>query len=117
MKVTKKIFAVLCIALIAMSTLVLAGCDKKKEDKNTIIGEWAYTSASGSAYVYKFNEDKTGSYSVYGTEMKFTYEDDGKKVSILYNGNTVASDFEYRIEGDKLIIKDSFGKDVEYKRK
>ena len=49
--------------------------------------------------------------------MKFTYEDDGKKVSILYNGNTVASDFEYRIEGDKLIIKDSFGKDVEYKRK
>ena len=49
--------------------------------------------------------------------MKFTYEDDGKKVKILYNGNTIPGTYEYRIDGNKLIIKDSFGNDLEYTRK
>ena len=49
--------------------------------------------------------------------MEFTYKDDGKKVSILYKGNTSPLELEYKIEGKKLIIKDSFGSDVEYERK
>ena len=35
----------------------------------------------------------------------------------MYDGATMASEFEYRIEENKLIIKDSFGTDVEYVKK
>lgn len=100
------LIVVLCIA-------VLVGCDKKEEAKG-IIGEWEYVTGG---YTYKFNEDKTGSYTAGSTVMEFTYEDDGSKVSILYTGNTMASDYEYKIEGNKLIIKDSIGNDVEYVKK
>ena len=49
--------------------------------------------------------------------MEFTYEDNGEQVEILYTGNTVAGKYKYRIEGKKLIIKDSFDNDVEYTKK
>lgn len=100
------------VALIAVVTLV--GCGSKSEDKG-LIGSWEYKDYSG--YVYTFNEDKTGSYSAFGTEMKFTYEDNGKEVTILYDGNTDASTFEYKIDGKELTIKDSFGSDVVYVKK
>jgi len=104
------------LALILMfSVLLLSGCGKNEDSKkqsNTIIGSWEH-----SGYVYKFNEDKTGSYTAYGSEMKFTYEDDGKQVKVLYNGNTIPGTYEYRIDGNKLIIKDSFGNDLEYVKK
>lgn len=90
---------------------------RRRSYKKGLVGTWEYTRGSGSSYAYTFKDDKTGAYSVYGTEMPFTYEDNGTTVTILYNGNTAASTFEYKIEGDKLIIKDSFGSDVEYKRK
>ena len=98
-----------------LNTLMLSGCGKSEDSKNqsnTIIGSWEH-----SGYVYTLNEDKTGSYTAYGSEMKFTYEDDGKQVKILYNGNTIPGTYEYRIDGNKLIIKDSFGSDIEYIRK
>ena len=119
MKVTKKIFSFVCVVMIALSVLTLTGCgnNEKKSEETTIVGSWEYTGVSSSSYVYTFNEDKTGAYTVYGSEMPFTYEDNGKEITILYNGNTISNTFEYRIEGDKLIIKDSFGDDVEYKRK
>ena len=41
----------------------------------------------------------------------------GEKVKITYVGNTTGSTYEYKIDGKKLIIKDSFGKDVEYTKK
>lgn len=110
MKTTKRIVTVVLIALMAFVTLTLTGCGKEK--KAGLVGSWDY-----SGFVYKFNEDKTGSYSVYSTEMPFTYEDKGDKVSIKYENATVASEFEYRIEDNKLIIKDSFGKDVVYTKK
>jgi len=100
------------IALITVITL--AGCGSKNKDKG-LVGSWEYKDASG--YVYTFNEDKTGSYTAFGTEMKFTYEDKGTEVSILYDGNTMESTFEYKIEGNQLTIKDSFGNDVIYVRK
>ncbi len=103
------------ILTLMFSILLLSGCGKNEDSRkqsNKIIGSWKH-----SGYVYTFNEDKTGSYTAYGSEMKFTYEDDGKKVKILYNGNTIPGTYEYRIEGDKLIIKDSFGNDLEYIKK
>ena len=112
----KKTLLSVWLALILMfSVLLLSGCWKNEDSKkqsNTIIGSWEH-----SGYIYKFNEDKTGSYTAYGSEMKFTYEDDGKKVKILYNGNTIPGTYEYRIDGNKLIINDSLGNDLEYTRK
>jgi major membrane immunogen (membrane-anchored lipoprotein) len=104
--VKKKLFFVAII----LFALVLVGCGKSK--KSPIIGSWDY-----SGFVYVFNEDMTGSYTAGGTEMKFTYEDDGEKVTITYEGNTKGSTYEYKVEDDKLIIKDSFDNEVEYYKK
>ena len=97
------------MSVVIVSLFTLTGCGKKEK---TLVGSWVH-----SSYVYTFNSDKTGTYDALGTKMEFTYEDDGSKVSILYKGNTNASTYEYKIEDNKLIIKDSFGNDVEYTRK
>lgn len=109
----KSILAICVIALLIAALFVLTGCGEKKEEANTIVGSWQHT----TGYTYTFNNDKTGTYSLGERFMEFTYEDKGDKVSILYYGNTNASEYEYKIEGNKLIIKDSLGKDVEYTRK
>ena len=107
----KKVFKGVVLGIVFVcAALFLTACNRK--DSNSIVGSWEY-----SGYVYTFNADKTGDYSVGGTKMEFTYEDDGKKVSILYTGNTMAGEYEYRIEDNKLIIKDSFGNDVTYTKK
>ena len=105
----KKSVVLFSLMAIVVSLFVLTGCGKKEK---TLVGSWDH-----SGFVYTFNSDKTGTYDALGTKMKFTYEDDGSKVSILYTGNTNASSYEYKIEDNKLIIKDSFGNDVEYTRK
>ena len=81
-----------------------------------IVGKWRQDGNSVD-YYYIFNEDKTCAYEMAGARMECTYEDDGKAVTILYTGNTKASTYEYRIEDNKLIIKDSSGRDVTYIRK
>lgn len=103
--------------LVVVSIIFLAGCGK---DTNTttktktapIVGSWEHGS-----YVYTFNSDGTGNYAYGDTKMEFTYEDTGSEVEILYTGNTVAGKYSYKIEGKKLIIKDSFDNDVEYTKK
>lgn len=105
----KKIFITLAVAF-----LILTGCGKKG-----IEGVWNYYSSSQERtdIYYTFKNDKTGSYTFYGEEKKFTYLDDGKKVTINYEGSTIPNEFEYTIDKDILTIKDSFGSDVTYKRK
>ena len=106
MKTILKHFLFAFVLLIGVVALV--GCGKKA----TIVGSWDH-----SGYVYTFNKDGSGNYDALGTKMEFTYEDKGDKVAIKYTGNTKATDYEYKIEGKKLIIKDSFGNDVEYTKK
>ena len=111
----KKLLVTLGLIIMLMaSVFALSGCDKNnnKKDQKPIVGSWEH-----SGYIYTFNDDMTGSYTVYGTAMNFTYEDDGSRVKILYKGNTVPGTYEYRIDGKKLIIKDSFGSDVVYEKK
>ena len=98
--------------LVITSVFMLVGCNKGKS-KESLVGTWEHT----SGYVYTFNEDKTGTYSLGEAKMEFTYEDKGEEVEILFKGNSSPSKFKYRIEGKKLIIKDSFDKDVEYTKK
>ena len=123
------------LALLFVASFALGGCaDDKKSDTNSttaadttadtepttkaetisIVGQWEY---AAGGYVYTFNEDGTGTYAFGGSEMKFTYEDNGDSFSILYEGNTVATDLEYVINGNTLVVTDSFGSPVEYTRK
>lgn len=97
--------------LVIALCLVLVGCGKAK-DKNSIVGKWAHGS-----FVYTFNEDKTCSYVALGTTMKCTYEVDGDKLSILFEGNTASFDTTFSIDGNELNVKDSFGEDTIYERK
>ena len=115
----KTLALMLMMVLIAVFTLCGCGNDKDNgtnatEDTITLVGQWEY--AEGG-YVYTFNEDGTGSYLFGGTEMKFTYEDKGDCFSLLYDGNTTATDYDYSIEGEVLTMTDSFGSPVEYTRK
>ena len=110
----KTIMSVALIIMLAIAALVLTGCGDKKEEDKGVVGKWEYQS-----YVYTFNEDKTGNYDYgnSGNGMEFTYEDNGTELSITYKGNTSPLVLKYRKEGNKLIITDSFGKDVEYVKK
>ena len=102
----------LLLAVIFVAVLIsLTGCGKK-EEQISIVGKWAQGS-----YIYTFNEDKTRSYDAAGTLMKCTYEVDGDKLSILYDGNTAPFETTFSIDGNKLNVKDSFGKDTIYTKK
>ena len=82
-----------------------------------IVGSWDYAELSGM--VYTFNADGSGSYDMFGEVMKFTYEADGSTLKITYTDEGVDApmELEYKIDGDVLNVKDSFGNDTIYKRK
>ena len=77
-----------------------------------LIGTWDYEDLSGVSYT--FNADGTGEYELLGEVMSFTYTDNGDSVEILYADVDGPSALDYRIDGNVLIIKDSFGEDVKY---
>ena len=109
-KSTISIIAVaLCVLLTAFS---LCACGNN--NKASLVGTWDY---EGGRYIYTFNEDGTGVYDAAGTELEFTYKDNGNSIEMTYDNTTEPSVYEYRIEGDTLIIKDSLGSDVKYNKK
>ena len=104
----KSILVIGLIFVLLVGIFVLTGCGN---DEKGIIGTWKY---KGLDAAYTFNKDNTGSYK-YGTaDRKFKYEDNGTSVKITYDGDTTGATYEYKIDGNKLTIKDSFGNDVEY---
>ena len=82
-----------------------------------LVGSWDYAELSGM--VYTFNADGSGSYDMFGEVMKFTYEADDTVLKITYTDEGVDEpmELEYKIDGDTLNVKDSFGNDTLYKRK
>ena len=111
----KKIVSILLIVCMLACLLCACGGGETKENEPvSIVGTWEYSSMDCS---YTFNADGTGSYSFYGSEMKFTYTDDGSKVVLQYEGMTDTNEFAYTIEGKTLHIEDSFGSIVDYTKK
>jgi len=88
---------------------ILVGCKKK----DPIVGEWAYGSSNN--FVYTFNEDGTCHYTANNKKCTYTIESD--KISILYDGDTVAFETTFKIEDNKLIIKDYSNNDVVYNKR
>lgn len=115
----KKIISIVSIIAIIIVALTFTGCGRNKseeEKKVSIVGTWKIEAEVDLDYKYVFNEDGTGAYQYNGAELKFTYEDNGNSIKIMFDGSPVASEVEYKIEGDILTIKDSFDKDVKYKK-
>ena len=100
----------LCVLLTAFS---LCACGNNNS-KASLVGSWEY---EGGSYIYTFNEDGTGIYEAAGSELEFTYKDNGNSIEITYDNTTDPYVYEYRIDGDSLIIKDSIGSDVKYNKK
>ncbi len=98
----------------ASSTASVAPSDPAA-DMKAIVGSWPHESAK--EYVYTFKEDKTGDYTMGDQKKAFTYNIEDGKLKILFKGDSAAFENVYRIEGNKLIIKDSFDKDVVYVKK
>lgn len=84
---------------------------------NGLVGSWDYSELSGM--VYNFNADGTGTYDIFGEVLEFTYEADGSTLKIALADDDVdePTKLEYEIDGDTLIVKDSGGNAVVYKRK
>jgi predicted small secreted protein len=86
------------------------------EASSGVVGEWAYSDEGtvNSSFLYTFNADMTGSYNIIGD---FTYTDDGKTLVFTYTDSDIYTDpmdFDYRIEGDKLILIDDIGGETVY---
>lgn len=78
----------------------------------TLVGSWGHE----MGYTYVFREDKTGEYLVDGYDEPFwvfTYETDGDKLT-MYEDGSLLMETKYTIDGDTLIIEDSFGEKVYY---
>ena len=84
--------------------------DSGETGEASLVGTWKY----GDTYAYTFEEGGKGNYDAGGNVMNFTYVDNGDSVTITYDGNTQGSDFKYHIDGDTLVIEDSFGEEVRY---
>ena len=84
---------------------------------NGLVGSWDYSELSGM--VYTFNADGTGTYDIFGEVLDFTYEADGSTLKIALADDDVdePTKLEYKIDSDTLIVKDSAGNDIVYKRK
>ncbi|MBR3660773.1 MAG: hypothetical protein IKN63_02600 [Bacilli bacterium] len=100
----KKYISVIVISLLMVLT---TGC------KKNIIGKWKAIDTKNE-YYYIFNVDKTCSYEMNVARLDCTYEIDDNKITILYKGNDKTNSFQYRFEGNNLIIKDDRGKDNKF---
>lgn len=99
----------LLACLLVLVCVLVIGCGKK----DPIVGKWAY--GSGESFMYTFNSDGTCHYTANNKDC--TYKVDGDKLSITYEGSTAAFETTFKIEGNKLTIKDSFGSDVVYEKR
>ena len=111
----KKLVSILLV--LTLGILLLASCAKESSSEpvdpaKAILGSWESKDFPGIGLTYVFNEDGTGSY--YGET--FTYSVSDNKITFNYP-DAVPVDFEFRINGDELIVKDSLGEDVIYFRK
>ena len=91
----------LVLALVLMMSFVLCACGASNE----IVGEWK--GEAGETMI--FEDDGTGSISMFGVEVTFTYEAADGKLSMTPESEEICETetTDYTIEGDKLIIDGS----------
>lgn len=124
MKKAIKLLAVIS----AMATLCsFAGCNRNNENSGNesqvssvseqsldpLAGQWQ--SEELSDYIYTFNGDGTGKYDMAGKVLELNYATEDGKITLTFleEGYTPVT-LDYELDGDRLNIKDSFGKDTFY---
>ena len=99
-----------CLGIVLILLLILTtGC------KKNIIGKWKAINVKDE-YYYIFNADKTCSYEMTVARLDCIYELDDNKIIITYKGNTKANTYQYRFDGNTLIIEADNGKDNKFTR-
>ncbi|MBR1484036.1 MAG: hypothetical protein IJ598_13875 [Ruminococcus sp.] len=131
MKKILAVFALICAMLCVSASLSACGVKTSSatptEDaaqtttqdaahSQSIVGSWG-TELYGDAYVYTFNEDGTGTYSAAGKVMNLTYEVKNGIYYESFEGSSKPNERPYRIDGDKFIVKDTFGDEIIYTKK
>jgi len=124
MKKAIKLLAVISAMAILCS---FAGCNRNNENSGNesqvssvseqsldpLAGKWQ--SEELSDYIYTFNGDGTGKYDMAGKVLELNYATEDGKITLtfLQEGYTPVT-LDYELDGDRLNIKDSFGKDTFY---
>ena len=118
----KVIFSMIAVVVMALAFVSCGnsgndGGNKGGDKAKGIVGSWYYNDNT----FYTFNEDGTGSYTVYGTLWgNFNYTESDGKLTLNYEGFTDPTVFNYKVEGETLTIlsgEGNIGSDTEYKRK
>lgn len=126
----KKSIKILSIAAVLAMICTFAACNKNDSEtgesstvsavseqstNDPIVGKWQ--SEQLPDYVYTFDADGTGQYDMAGNILDLTYTTEDGKITISFtaDGYTPVT-LNYELDGDKLNIKDSFGKDTFYVR-
>ena len=82
--------------------------------RNKLIGCWVSVELSFCSY--NFLPDGAGFYSFGSGKKEFVYTDNFESVTIHFSGDLMSSTFKYTIEDNILLIEDSFGTLVKYKK-
>lgn len=93
--------------------------DQGRSNTDTaLIGSWTYMLENTLAFTYTFKADGTGTYTVMDETLKFTYEADGKNLTIHFEKDTNPEGMKvpYRIVGSSLFLTDGTGSELEYKK-
>ena len=115
----KVIISAIAVVILALTFVSCgnSGNGNKGGKEQGLVGEWYYNDNT----FYTFNEDGTGSYTVYGTLWgNFNYTESDGKLTLNYEGFTDPTVFNYKVEGETLTIlsgEGNVGSDTEYKRK
>ena len=120
MKAMKKVICIVLVFALATGMIVFGKAAKNSEAKSAkkspLIGSWKVTMEGGLTFTYKFKKNGKGTYDAVGTKFKFKFKDKGKKVYIKYNDADGGYSYPYKVKGNKLTIKDYFGKKITYTR-
>ena len=114
----KAIFSMIAVVMMAFAFVSCGNSGNNGGDKaKGIVGSWYYNDNT----FYTFNEDGTGSYTAFGNLFgNFTYTESDGKLNLTYEGSTVPTVLNYKVEGKTLTIlagESNIGSDTEYKRK
>ena len=122
----KRIKTITVITVLVMLIIALAGCGKKEDDQ--LAGVWEYNDTeNGIGAIYDLKTDGTGTYTMIVGEQEVVYElkyevKDGHLLVTYVNNEIFTEDdvfdseFNFK-DSNTLIVKDSFGEELEFIRK
>lgn len=121
----KRLIKILSIAAVLAIICTFAACNKNDGDtdssdsersaNDTLTGQWR--SEELSDYIYIFNENGSGAYNMGGNVVELNYSTENGKITINFLKEGYSSvTLVYEMDGDRLNIKDSYGKDTFYIR-